>query len=63
MTEINCMAPCLMGIEKLLSDELKFLGASDVKAENGRVFFSGDISLIAKINICSRLAERVYILV
>ena len=63
MDKINCVAPCLMGIEKLLSDELKFLGASDVKAENGRVFFSGDKAMIAKINICSRLAERVYILV
>ena len=63
MTRINCVSPCLMGIEKLLGDELRFLGASDVKAENGRVFFSGDTSLIAKVNICSRLAERVYILV
>ena len=63
MTRINCVSPCLMGIEKLLGDELRFLGAFDVKAENGRVFFSGDTSLIAKVNICSRLAERVYILV
>ena len=57
------VAPCLFGVEGLLSDELKRLGALDVLAGNGRVAFSGDSSMIAKVNIGSRLAERVLILI
>ena len=31
--------PCLLGLEKLVADEIKRLGLADVRAENGRVFF------------------------
>ena len=50
-------------MESLISNELKFLGASEVKAENGRVLFSGDENMLARVNICSRFSERVQILV
>lgn len=32
------VAPCLFGVESLVSSELKFMGAENVVAENGRVF-------------------------
>ena len=59
---MNFVAPCLFGIESLLADELKKLDAKDVVAENGRVLFSGDENILARVNICSRFAERVLIL-
>lgn len=55
-------APCLMGVEKLLANELKFMGAENVTAENGRVYFSGDLNILARANIRSRFAERVLLL-
>ena len=48
-----------MGTERLLSNELKFMGAENVSAENGRVFFNGDTSILARANIRSRIAERI----
>lgn len=62
MKKYNYVAPCLMGTEKLLSNEIKFMGAENVIAENGRVFFEGDLSLMARANIRSRIAERVLLL-
>lgn len=61
--KINFVIPCLLGLEKLIADEIKTLGAKDVTAENGRVLFSGDEHILARANICSRHAERIQILV
>ncbi|MBR3289435.1 MAG: class I SAM-dependent RNA methyltransferase [Clostridia bacterium] len=55
-------APCLFGIEGILGAELKRLGADDVRPENGRVLFSGDTHMLARVNLNSRYAERVQIL-
>lgn len=55
-------APCLLGLEGLLANELKFSGLENVRAENGRVLFSGDDTAMVRANLCSRLAQRVYIL-
>ena len=55
-------APCLFGIEGILGDELRRFGAADVRPENGRVLFSGDLALMARANIASRYAERIQIL-
>jgi len=55
--------PCLFGLEGLCADELKRLNFDDVKAENGRVMFSGSESDIAKANINLRTGERVLITV
>lgn len=52
-------APCLMGVEKLLANELKFMDAENVRADNGRVFFEGGAEMIARANIRSRIAERI----
>lgn len=61
MTNYELVAPCLFGVEGILSDELKRIGAQNVRAENGRVLFSGDASMIASANINSRFAERILI--
>ena len=54
-------APCLLGLEGLVADELKFMEAENVSAENGRVFFEGDEAMLARANINSRFAERILI--
>lgn len=59
MTKYELIAPCLFGVEGILADELKRLGAENVRAENGRVLFSGDASMIATANVNSRFAERI----
>lgn len=51
--------PCLMGVEGLVADELRFNGFQDVVAENGRVLFSGDEKECARANIIIRGGERV----
>lgn len=63
MNELKFVCPCLLGVEGLVADELRKMGASNVLAHNGRVTFSGDYNILARANICSRYAERVLILV
>ncbi len=60
---IKFVIPCLLGLEKLIADEMKELGAQNVISENGRVLFEGDEAILARANICSRYAERIQILV
>jgi len=61
--KISMVIPCLLGLEGLIAAELRELGAADVAAENGRVFFAGDENILARANICSRFAERVQIVI
>ena len=35
------MVPCLLGLEKLVGDEIRRLGLRDVQVENGRVLCRG----------------------
>lgn len=56
------VAPCLLGLEGLAANDLKFKGISDVRAENGRVLFSGGESALVRANLCSSLCARVFIL-
>ena len=55
--------PCLFGLEGLCADELKRLGLGEVRAENGRVLFSGGNAEIARANINLRTGERVLLVV
>ncbi len=54
-------APCLFGLESILASEIKRIGGENVRALDGRVLFEGDLSLLARANICLRTAERVCI--
>lgn len=59
----SCLcAPCLFGLEGLVSDELKRMNMSNVRAENGRVLFDGGPREIAAANIRLATAERVTVL-
>ncbi|MBQ6023700.1 MAG: class I SAM-dependent RNA methyltransferase [Clostridia bacterium] len=60
---IDFCVPCLLGLEGLIADELRSMDASDVRAENGRVFFTGDEHMLARANIRSRFAERILVVV
>ncbi len=61
--DIRYCVPCLLGLEGLIADELREMEAQNVQAENGRVLFTGDETILARANICSRFAERIQILV
>ena len=52
-------APCLFGLEGPLGNELRHMDMTDVRPENGRVYFTGDESALARANIRSRFAERI----
>ena len=60
---MNFCIPCLFGLEGLCADELKRLKLDNVKAENGRVTFSGTENDIAKANINIRTGERVLLVI
>lgn len=58
---IRYCSPCHFGLESVLKFELTRLGAADITATNGKVSFSGDLSLLARANIGLTVAERVLI--
>ena len=62
MKQLQFCAPCLFGVEGILGDELRRMGAEGVTPQNGRVIFAGDDALLARANINSRYAERIQIL-
>ena len=59
--EYKLCVPCLLGLEGPIADELKRLDMKNVSSENGRVYFTGGASEIARANICLRIGERVLI--
>lgn len=59
--ELNFCAPCHFGLEGLLADEMRRLGLKDVRAENGRVRFSGDEASLAEASLWLRCAERLLV--
>ena len=56
---MNFFAPCPRGLEPLLADELRAIGATDPKVVPGGVQFSGDWALCYRANLESRIATRV----
>lgn len=58
---LNCVATCLIGMESMVKNELKKIGAINTKAENARVFFSADEQIFVRALINSRYAERILI--
>ena len=51
--------PCLFGLESLVGDELKRMNMTNVRLENGRVHFSGELADLVKANLRLRTGERV----
>ncbi len=62
MQILQFCAPCLFGIEGILGDELRRMGAEDVTPQNGRVLFKGGEDILARANIGSRYAERIQLM-
>ena len=60
--EYEFCCPTLFGLEGIVGDELRHGGGlTDVRVENGRVFFSGDARTLVWANLWLRCAERVLI--
>ena len=58
----HCYASAAFGLEGLVSSELRHLGAADVLAENGGVFFTASFSEIFLYNIRMRFSDRIFII-
>lgn len=63
MADIKFVAPCLLGLEGLVADNLKGMEALNVQAQNGRVFFEGDEAILARANLHSRYCERIQVVI
>ena len=61
MTNLTFVAPCLFGLEGLAGDELRRLDMENVRVEDRRVLFDGDLTAMVKANVWLRTAERVMI--
>lgn len=60
--KLEFCCPTLFGLEGIVADELRFGGKlTDVRAENGRVLFTGDEDTLIWANMNLRCAERVLI--
>ena len=57
----NLVALCAVGAEKILGNEIKFLGYKLNGNAPGRVFFLGDDDALFRANLCLRTADRVYL--
>lgn len=53
------VVPCLFGLEGPTAEQLRRMDIADVRAENGRVRFSGGAQEMARANIRLRCGERV----
>ncbi|MFH0820393.1 MAG: class I SAM-dependent RNA methyltransferase [Candidatus Peregrinibacteria bacterium] len=61
MTLFDCIAPCKLGLESLVTEELRALGMEGIKTLNGEVHFSTDPAGLARANLWLRMAERVLV--
>jgi len=52
-------AICPRGLEELLLDELRGIGAEDLRSTHGGVFFAGDWTTCYRANLESRIATRI----
>lgn len=60
--KLEFCCPTLFGLEGIAADELRFEGKlEDVRAENGRVLFTGGLDTLAWANLNLRCAERVLV--
>ena len=62
MEHLELAVPTLFGLEGLCADELRRLGLSGVRAENGRVLCAARPADIPRVNLNLRTGERVLVL-
>ncbi len=58
---MNYVATCLFGMEKFICDDIAALGYKKTDSIDGRVFFEGDESAVARCNMWLRTAECLYV--
>ena len=56
---LTYVIPCLFGLEGLVGDEIRRLGLTDVRVENGRVLCCGTEAGLPRLNLNLRCGERV----
>lgn len=61
MTKYNLIATSAFGLESIVAQELRNFGYEDLKVENSRVTFKGDLKDIAFCNINIRTSDRILI--
>ena len=61
MSVIKMAAPCLFGLESVLSGELKRIGAKNIEATDGKVTFTGDWNMAIAKNETVQLLCIIYI--
>src|SRR5262245_2133828 len=52
-------SPCPRGLEAVLADELRHLGATDVEPTDGGAHFGGSLAICYRVNLETRIASRV----
>lgn len=58
-TREQFFAPCPRGLESVLADELRSMGAENLVPASGGIGFSGPFELCYRVNLESRIASRV----
>lgn len=58
---MQLIATCAFGLESVINNEIKKLGYTIIKTENGKITFEGDFPAIARCNLWLRSADRVLI--
>ncbi|MGE5552872.1 MAG: THUMP domain-containing class I SAM-dependent RNA methyltransferase [Betaproteobacteria bacterium] len=59
--QAELIATAAFGLESLVASEVRRLGYSRIRVENGRVTFTGDLSAIPRANLWLRAADRVLV--
>ncbi|MBD8025183.1 class I SAM-dependent RNA methyltransferase [Ureibacillus sp. Re31] len=62
MTKFQLVATAAMGLESIVAQEVQDLGY-ETRVDNGKVYFEGDETAIARCNLWLRVADRVKIVV
>ena len=58
-TEFEMVAKTFQGLEEVLAEELRGLGAGNVMPGKRMVAFTGDLAMLYKANMCCRTALRI----
>ena len=59
--KIKICVTCAFGVEAVTKRELERLGITDVKAENGKIVFSGSARDLVRCNLHLRTANKVFL--
>jgi putative N6-adenine-specific DNA methylase len=59
MDKVELIATATFGLESVVAEEVKNLGYTDMRVDNGKVTFTADISAIPRANLWLRTADRV----